>query len=220
VDLVDLAADDPRLIAFHSGIYWDAFAAQHEPVEAWQRALRGELPHRMTVRLALDDDGDAILGGIAFEHYPRSGCGLATYMVVAPVARNSGLGKQLLAGAVDELHAAGAPAVFGEVNDPRIHGEAARPRLERFLRWGARILEARYVQPSLGPGLARDRGLLLLALAGSAPLPPELAGATLRAFVEELYAITEGNAPDPEVAIPERVALRTGLSGAAPRGPS
>ncbi len=74
MNLVDLGADDSRLAAFHAGSYWDAFAAQHEPLEVWRGALRGELPYELTVRVAVTDD--RILDGIAFERYPRSGCGL------------------------------------------------------------------------------------------------------------------------------------------------
>lgn len=203
--LVDVPAGDPRLAAFHGGIYWDAFAAQHEPLEAWGRAIATGL---LTVRLAIE--GDEILGGICFERYPKSGVGFATYLVVAPAARNRGLGEQLLRGAVDEL----GGLVLGEVNDPRRTGEWAR--LERFQRWGARVLDARYVQPSLGPGLARDRGLVLIALAGAEPLPGELDGAPVRAFVEELYEVTEGGPIDPEVAIPARIHL--GILSATPLG--
>ncbi len=150
------------------------------------------------MRVALD--GDAIIGGICYERYPRSGCGLVTYLVVAPAAQGRGLGERLLREAVSALD---APIVLGEVNDPRVHGEGW-DRLQRFQRWGARVLDARYVQPALGPGLARDRGLLLIAFA---PLPEIVDGAAVRTFIEELYAATEGGAPDPEVAIPDRVAL-------------
>lgn len=198
--------------AFYAGIYLDAFAAQREPLDVWQRALRGELPYRQTIRLALD--GDRIAGGIAYELYPESRCGLVTYNVVAPFARRGGLGQQLLGDAVAELMAAGAPAVFGEVDDPRLRtGEAADvawARLLRNQRWGARVLgpPARYVQPSLGPGLERDRGLVLIALAAAgAPLPPEIDGAIPRGFVRELYAATEGGPVDPTVAFPARVPL-------------
>ena len=196
--LVDLGADDSRLEAFHGGIYWDAFAAQHEPLDAWRRSVTAGL---LTVRLALD--GDAILGGICFERYPKSGVGFVTYMVVAPAARNRGLGEQLLRGAVDEL----GGLVLGEVNDPRRTGEWAR--LERFQRWGARVLDARYVQPSLGPGLARDRGLVLIAFAGTEALPAEIDGARVGVFVEELYEVTEGGPVDDEVAIADRIRLLT-----------
>jgi GNAT superfamily N-acetyltransferase len=207
-------AHERLLDAFYRGIYLDAFEAQREPLEVWLRALRGELPYRQTIRLAVD--GERIAAGISYELYPRSGCGLVTYNVVAPDARRGGLGKRLLDGAVAELHAAGAPAVFGEVDDPRRarapHEEpapAAWARLERNQRWGARVLgpPARYVQPALGPGLARDRGLVLIALAGASPLPAELDGAIPRGFVEELYAATEGGPPDEACAFPDRIPL-------------
>jgi GNAT superfamily N-acetyltransferase len=209
VQLVDLTADDPRLVAFHRGIYWDAFAEQYEPIESWQRALRGEDAYRLTVRLALD--GERILGGISYELYPRSGCGFLTYLVVAPHARGLGLGKGLQTAAVADLFAAGAPAVFGEINDPRTTtlepAEVAWQRLERNQRWGARVVDTRYVQPALSPTLQRDRGLVLIALAGAAPLPAELPGAVVRSFLEDLYAVTEGGPLDSEMTVGERVRL-------------
>lgn len=191
----DVGADDPRLAAFHAGIYWDAFAAQHEPLAAWRASIASGL---LRVRLVFEDD--AIIGGICFERYPRSGVGLVTYMVVAPAARGRGLGERLLRDAVADL---AAPLVLGEVNDPRVHGTGWE-RLERFQRWGARVLDARYIQPALGPELARDRGLLLIAFA---PLPEVVDGAMVRAFIDELYAATEAGARDPEVSVPDRVPL-------------
>ncbi|HEU0037566.1 MAG TPA: GNAT family N-acetyltransferase [Kofleriaceae bacterium] len=163
----------------------------------------------MTLELVVD--ADDIAGGIAYEHYPRSGCGLVTYLVIAPAMRGRGLGRQLLGDAAIELHAAGARAVLGEVNDPRRASPdaavAAWARLHRFERWGARVVDARYIQPALGPGLARDRQLVLIALAGATPLPDALPGAVVRAFVDELYAVTEGGPPDPETAIGDRASL-------------
>lgn len=168
-------------------MYLDAFAAQREPLEVWQSALRGDHRYTMRVRLALD--GDDLLGGIAFEHYPRSSVGLVTYMVVAPGARERGLGRRLLDGAARDLYGDGARLVVGEVNDPRVHGESARPRLERFLRWGAQRIDVDYVQPSLGTGLARDEGLCLIALP---PVPPVISMSDVHAFIVELYEVTEG----------------------------
>jgi GNAT superfamily N-acetyltransferase len=188
--IVELTADDPRLAAFHAGIYWDAFAAQHEPLDAWRRSIARGL---LTVRILEDE---TIRAGICFERYPKSGVGLVTYMVVAPEARGQGIGERLLRGAVEQL----GGLVLGEVNDPRRTGEWKR--LERFERWGARVLDARYIQPALGEGLSRDRGLLLIAFA---PIPSPIEG--VRAFVEELYAMTEGGPPDPEVSIPDQVPL-------------
>lgn len=179
IEHVDVGADDPRLAAFHAGIYLDAFAAQQEPLAVWQRALRGELPYALTVRLAVDDG--AIVGGIAFELYPNSRCGLLTYLVVAPAAQRRGLGERLFRGAVDDLRARGARAVLGEVR-----GEE---RLRRFASWGAHALDVPYVQPSLAPGLPRDRDLVLIAVG-------EATRADAVAFIDELYTVCEGHTRD------------------------
>jgi hypothetical protein len=137
-------------------------------------------------------------------------------MVIAPAARRQGLGKQLQREAAHTLFAAGAPAVFGEVNDPRRQGDGIDEpvadmwrRLERNQAWGARVVDARYVQPALAPGLSRDHGLCLIALAGDRPLPPTMPGAIVRGFVEELYEVTEGGAPDRELLadLPENISL-------------
>jgi hypothetical protein len=192
----------PLLEAFHAGIYLDAFAHQREPLDAWKRALwGGDATHAMTVRLARH--GDELVGGLAYERYPRSGCGLLTYCVVAERWRGVGLGRRLIDDAIVALGAAGAPYVLGEVSVA--DDDASRARLARFRRWGARVLACPYVQPALGPGLARDPHLPLIAYgAGGA----SARGDILRAFVAELYEATEG-AADPAVlaAIPDEVPL-------------
>jgi GNAT superfamily N-acetyltransferase len=223
LDILDIAgpADEPLLDAFHGGIYLDDFREQQEPVAVWKRALwGGASPYELTIRIAghalRDPARREILGGIAFERYPRCGCGLISYMVIAPAARRHGVGRRLQRAAATTLFAAGAPAVFGEVNDPRRIGEGvAEPvydmwrRLERNQVWGARVVDARYVQPALAPGLVRDRGLCLIALSGAEPLPPTMSGRIVRGFLEELYLATEGAPPDRAVLdeIPEHVAL-------------
>lgn len=200
-------AGDPRLAEFHRGIYLDAFSAQCEPLATWQAALRGDKPYALTIELALD--GDRVVGGICLERYPRSGCGLLTYLVVAADHRGQGLGKRLQTAAVEGLYARGAPLVFGELNDPRETtlepASVAWDRVRRNQRWGARVVETRYVQPSLGSG--RDRQLLLIALAGHTALPAAIDGALVRAFLDEFYDATEGGPPDPEISIPDLVRL-------------
>jgi len=200
--------DEALLDAFHTGIYWDDFADQQEPVEVWKRALwGGASPYRLTIRIAghalRDRERRKILGGIAFERYPRSGCGLISYMVIAPAARRQGLGRRLQGEAAAALFATGAPAVFGEVNDPRRVGAGvAEPihdmwrRLERNQVWGARVVDARYVQPALAPGLERDHGLCLIALSGTQALPKTMSGQVVRDFIDELYRATEGAPPE------------------------
>ena len=169
----------------------DAFAAQQEPLDVWKAALRGELPYELTVWVT-----DALDAGICFERYPRSGCGLVTYEVVVPARRGQGVGRGLVDAAVRDLHARGATAVFGEV--------VGSERVHRFQRWGAKVADCRYVQPALGPGLSRDRSLTLIVLGSDADA---IDGSIVRAFVDELYDVTEGGPPDDEVAVGDRVPL-------------
>ena len=51
------------------------------------------------------------------------------------------------------------------------------------------------MQPALGPGLARDRHLRLIAFVDGLP-PPTLPGAVVAGFLREFYAVTEGVDPD------------------------
>ena len=172
---------------FYRGIYLAEFAAQREPFDAWLSALRGEQPYEMDARIVTD--GDDILGGVTYELYPQSQCGLITYLVVAPHARQRGLGKQLMTDAVAALNARGARAVFGEMN------RNGTERLARFQRWGCRVVDVGYVQPSLGPGLPRDRGLVLIVH----PPLPAIDGRVVREFVHELHVVTERREPDAEI---------------------
>ena len=213
--------DEGLLDEFHGTVYWEAFPDQQEPVAVWKRALwGGAAPYELTVRIAghalRDRVRRQILGGIAFERYPHSSCGLVTYMAIAPAARRQGLGKRLQRDAAMTMFTAGARAVFGEVNDPRLIGLGVDEpvdhmwrRLERNQAWGARVVDTRYIQPALAPSLSRDHGLCLIALAGEQPLPGTMPGRLVRAFVDELYAATEGSPPDEALvaAIPEHVAL-------------
>lgn len=190
----NLAPDDAELLErFYQGVYIDAFAAQREPWEAWQAALRGDAPYRFFAALAVD--GDHIVGGVTSELYPRSRCGFITYLAVAPAAQRRGLGRALFDHAATALHERGARAVFGEVKDPRVHGAAALPRIERFVRWGARVVDVRYIQPALGDGLERDRGLRLIVH----PPLPIVTGEMVRSFITELFDVTERAPPDAEI---------------------
>lgn len=218
ITLASREEHEPLLARFYDGIYLAAFEKQREPLDAWVRALwGGDSWHRMRVQLALDDNGE-IAGGITSELYPESTCGLVTYVVVAPSARRGGVGKQLRTSTAHLLYGEGARAVFGEVNDPRRPRDTETPdttwqRLERYQRWGSRVVDTRYIQPSLGPGLDRDRGLCLLRHANPGEAPTTIEGKIVRDFVTELYEVTEGeHAPDAELravldGIPETVAL-------------
>ena len=41
---------------FYREVYLPEFAARREPLEAWQRALAGDAPYRLAVRVEVDGD--------------------------------------------------------------------------------------------------------------------------------------------------------------------
>ena len=188
-------ADVDLLRAFYDEVYLPEFAHQREPLDAWLAALRGEAPYRFTALIASDDAG--VVAGVIAERYPRSACGLVTYLAVAPRGRGAGLGAQLL----HDARAAVAPVhvVLGEISDPRRHHGAAADtawdRLLRFQRRGARVIEVPYVQPDLRAGLGRDRGLVLVVFLDD-PAATSIDGAPLAAFLREFYEVVEGVTAD------------------------
>lgn len=203
-------ADRGRLREFYEGVYLAAFARQREPIEVWERMLWGGGDAYVLAIVIAEEDAGAIAGGVVCEWYPASACGFLTYLVVAEGARRRGLGRALVDEAKASVRAAARArggdvrAVFAEVDDPD-RGEVERARMARFARWGARVIDWPYVQPSLGPGLARDHGLRLIAFFDGAP-PPRIEGAIVRAFVGELYAATEAVAID--AGVPDWIDVR------------
>lgn len=205
--------DAALLSRFYDELYLPAFHHQREPLAAWTAQLWGDAPaaYDLTIALTGEQLGDPtqarLAGGVVSELYPRSGCGLLTYLVVAPSSRRAGVGRTLLAHArrslADRAAARGLTlaAVFGEITDPR-RGDApdAWPRLERFQRWGARVVEHPYVQPSLAAGLPRDFGLRLIAFFEDDP-PPTLPGPTLARFLRDFFLVTEGVPLDDDPAL-------------------
>ena len=223
-------ADEPLLDAFYAGIYLDAFAHQAEPLAVWKRRLWHDAspPYHLTIRIAGTDLRDpehrAIHGGIVHELYPRSRCGFVTYLVVAPAHRGTGLGRRLLRESVEMLRAAtdGHAYVLGEVSDPTkqtdpAKAREARERIARFERWGARLVDAPYIQPSLGPGLPRDRALRLAMFTADTPLPDTISGERLAAFLDELFTVTEGAPPTDAEFAELRHALQRPVSLAVSR---
>jgi GNAT superfamily N-acetyltransferase len=174
-----IVPDRDQLARFHAGIYLDAFSAQREPLENWLDPQGYELDARLVL------DGDEIIAGITYEAYPKSRCGLVTYMVVAPNARERGLGRKLFTYAANDLYARGARAVFGEVN------RDAPERIARFVRWGAKMLDYAYVQPALGDGLDEDHGLCLMVLP---PIPDHIDPAPFVAELREVLSPGYGHA--------------------------
>ena len=189
---IALPAHEELLAEFYRDLYLPEFHHQREPLEVWQARLRGERDDGYQLRIFVEVNHGHLEGGAVCELYPESGCGLLTYLVVAPEVRRRGVGGALLQQARQAV--GDAALVLGEISDPQKHDdERDWQRLERFQRWGARVLDVTYVQPDLGYG--RDPDLLLVAFD-----PPEIVeGERLRTFFREFYRITERREPPPEM---------------------
>lgn len=192
---------NPALLAAFEALYRRTFTdpAEREDPAQWPPRLYGDLPPpqpRMHLLVAVDGQEGHLLGGIAFEYYRDSRCGLLTYLVVAPDGRRRGLGRQLVRGALQRLqqearaHGAELRGVFAEAEDPDRVGasdDAAMPpreRLTALAHLGARRIDIPYVQPALEGGDGPCRHLLLLAF-----YPPTgpIAGSVVRDFLHEFY---------------------------------
>ena len=191
-----------RLMAGFVPIYDAAFpiASEREDPAEWPARMSDARPANepwMDLVVLVAGDGEAVLGGVAFEYYPQSRCGLLTYIAIDPAARGHGLARPLaeraLAGLRDAAHAHGAAlaAALAEAERPERLDPAdpdavrtARRRLAILARLGARRLQVDYVQPELPGGDGRADHLMLLRLDhDAAPLDT----AALRAFLVEFY---------------------------------
>lgn len=192
----------PDLLAAFVALYTHTFtdASEREDPVQWPPRLYGDLPApqpRMHLLVAVADatGHPQLLGGIAFEYYRESRCGLLTYLVTDPAHRRRGLGRRLIQRAIELLHqdvreyATVLRGVFAETEDPErvdAHGSAISPRerLAALAKLGAHRIDIPYVQPALEGGSGRCRHLLLLALY---PQTDSIAGAAVRDFLHEFY---------------------------------
>jgi GNAT superfamily N-acetyltransferase len=202
--------DTPGLYREFLALYDRAFpdAREREDPGSWpERMTDPPPPGQPRTRLLAARDGSALLGGLVFEWYPESRCGLLTYLAVRPEARRSGLGSLLVLRALEMLRhgdSGEARAVFSEVEDPdQVEPDAdlapmpPRDRLAFFRRLDARRIRFPYVQPDLGAGRARH--LLLLCYGKSLP-EGVLRRDVLAEFLREFYRClgTEDPEADPD----------------------
>ena len=207
LEIVDLrdARDDELLQAFYTELYVPAFPipTEQEDPDVWAPRLWGA-PDRLELHILVAGTNLAeparrtLAGGVAFELYRESECGLITYLIVAPALRQQGLGRLLVTRAVQMLDARAAAlgghlrAVFAETNDPARVSAASdsmdpRRRVEALRRLGGRIISMQYVQPELTPGQGRSHELLLLAFPMDESQVDSIDAERVIAFLEDFY---------------------------------
>jgi GNAT superfamily N-acetyltransferase len=200
------ARDDNLLEELYAGLYLSSFPIpeEREDPSVWSPLLwdapadGGTLLHAFVAGADLDEPRRRRIAGLVFcEHYPRSGCGLISYLAVDPDERHRGLGRCLVEIAIESLRAdagrAGTSlkAVFAEIHDPkRVRRDAdvmdPTERASFFARLNARRVPIPYVQPELHLGGRRAHNLQLIAF----PIDADnqiLDGADVSGFLHDLY---------------------------------
>jgi GNAT superfamily N-acetyltransferase len=159
-----------------------------ETVRALHYAPSPQVPGLVGLR-----DGDPV-GGMLGEHYSDGNVVLLSYLAVRTDCRGAGIGGALLIRALLSWRELLAPAaILAEVEDPRgrssgPHGDPAA-RLRFYERAGGKVLPLRYFQPSIGNGMPRVRGMLLICLD---PWRESMPKDTVLAFLDEYMKAAEG----------------------------
>jgi GNAT superfamily N-acetyltransferase len=223
-DLVDLrsevadATERARLCEeFYLGVYKSAFPKpdQAESPDVWLPLLEEDHPppapilHLIVARTRNGPEGGAkVVGGIAIEYFRRSKAALATYLAVAPDQRRKGLGRHLLANAIEKVsqdNGGVSPPIFAEVERPEAQvtdaqRRSAQGRLSVIAALGGRKLEIVYIQPKLGTQQHVVNDLMLVLLQSSGQIPDGFPAATVRAFLDEFFG-SLGQRETPEFGV-------------------
>jgi GNAT superfamily N-acetyltransferase len=204
VDLRD-ARNDELLQAFYAELYVPAFpipTEQEDPTvwapRLWGASDRLELHILVAGHNLAEPSRRVLAGGVAFELYRESRCGLITYLIVAPSLRRHGLGRRLVTRAVQMLDqralrlGSQLRAIFAETNDPSLVSATCdsmdpHRRVEALRQLGGRVVSMEYVQPELTPGQGRNRELLLLAFPLHGSQVDSIDAGCVIAFLEDFY---------------------------------
>jgi GNAT superfamily N-acetyltransferase len=201
VDLADRPDAAELLRRLYDEILVPSFRKEElEPLDMLAWSLDQE-QRNTDVAAACDESGE-ILGAMIGDWDPPSGVYLLSYLAARPGLRSRGVGTCLMEQLPVWSRARRALVTLAEVDDPRCHhneGLVGDPtaRLAFYGRFGARVLELPYFQPSLGPDGQRAHGMLLIAFdvddAGLTGGPvPALRGDVLGTWLRGYFVDAEG----------------------------
>jgi hypothetical protein len=226
IELIDLrsevadATERTRLCTeFYTDVYTNAFPKpdQTETPAVWLPLLARDYPPPSPIlhiiiawkRSGAERTG-RVVGGIAIEYFRRSRVALATYLAVAVEEQRRGLGRSLLAKAIDKVsvdNGGARPLVFAEVERPEAQiGEtdrrSAQERLSVIAALGARRLEFEYIQPKLGANQEAVDDLMLVLLEPGGPATDSLPTSTVESFLTEFFgSLGQSEAPEFRVVL-------------------
>ena len=179
--------DEALLTAWYNTVFKPNFPLEDE-VESLESLQKGLLatagegeddPHMLLeIVLAVRWEGSKVIigGGVVYEYYLDSNCGLISFLVVARVARGKGLSRKLVERASEGLDVlsieeggclSGCNAIFLETNMVQsltVEQDVMDPRVRQLIyqKMGFKLVDFPYVMPPLAPGKPKVFFLLLL----------------------------------------------------------
>lgn len=157
---------------FYATLYVNNFAADERDSidDLIYRTLQLKSENHHDIILAYQNN--KIVGGVVFDWFKNSNCGLLEYIVVDNKYRGMRIARKLVAKAVAKMTSYSGKnplnAVFIEIEDPeKMHGVDARAAIDNYRRlqlWSNHKyerLDFNYFQPALAPGLNRLDNLML-----------------------------------------------------------
>lgn len=211
MELIDLrsevsdAAERARLCQeFFSAVYINAFPKpnQTETPDVWLPLLSADhsppspILHLIVARRRSGSKNSSkVVGGIAIEYFRSSTVAVATYLAVAPEEQRRGLGRRLLAKAIDKVSADNGgvrPLIFAEVEKPDSQltdsdRQSARRRLSTIAALGGRRIDVAYIQPQLGPNQEAVTDLMLVLLEPEGQRLESVPRGTMELFLDEFF---------------------------------
>lgn len=201
--MVEVRADDDLLL---TRVYRDVLLAYFpsNELESYDE-LRSGLEKDLRLVTAIVDEDSLPVAAAVGDWSPESGVLLLAYLAVRAEARCSGLGSLLMEEVSGGWQRRLRPLLtLAELEHPLAHqgdevyGDPVA-RLRFYARCGGRALDVPYFQPSLGSGMDRVYGMLLVMLSGSADVGGR-SGATIRPgpiqeFMQRYFLDTEGTVP-------------------------
>lgn len=176
--------DEELLTAWYNTVFKPNFPLEDE-VESLDSFMKGLLAEPndddamlLEIILAVRWEGKTTIigGGVVYEYYYDSNCGLISFLVVSRAARGQGLSRVLVEKAAAELDVlsvedggalAGCNAIFLETNSAQaitMEQDVMDPRLRHLIyhNMGFKLVDFQYVMPPLGAGMPKVYYLLLL----------------------------------------------------------
>jgi len=162
-----------EFVTLYNNTFTDS--TEREDPTQWMERLKYDLsPPEPKTNLIIAKQNNSVIGGIIFEFYRNSKCGLLTYAAVDSNHRRKGIARLLHDKAISTLKDdatdinCSLSAVLAEAENPKMiykinGGVSPTDRILILSHLNAKLIDIPYIQPQLKGGIDRCRHLMLLS---------------------------------------------------------